>query len=71
MKTEVIIVGGGPTGLMAAFLLSQNKFNVTLYDRKPTFGRKFLLAGRGGLNITHSECREKFLEKYGNASKIF
>ena len=71
MKSKVIIIGGGPTGLMAAYLLSQKKFDVTLYDRKPTFGRKFLLAGRGGLNITHSECREKFLEKYGNSAKIF
>ena len=71
MKSKVIIIGGGPTGLMAAYLLSQKKFDVTLYDRKPTFGRKFLLAGRGGLNITHSEGREKFLEKYGNSAKIF
>jgi len=71
LESKVIIIGGGPTGLMAAYLLSQNKFDVTLYDRKPTFGRKFLLAGRGGLNITHSECREKFLEKYGNSAKIF
>ena len=71
MKSKVIIIGGGPTGLMAAYLLSQKKFDVTLYDRKPTFGRKFLLAGRGGLNITHSECREKFLEKFGNSAKIF
>ncbi len=72
MKSKVTIIGGGPTGLMAAYLLSKkNKFSVTLYDRKPTFGRKFLLAGRGGLNITHSECKEKFLEKYGNSAKIF
>ncbi len=71
MKSNVNIIGGGPTGLMAAYFLSQNKFNVTLYDRKPTFGRKFLLAGRGGLNITHSECRDKFLEKYGSSAKIF
>ena len=68
MKSKVIIIGGGPTGLMAAYLLSQKKFDVTLYDRKPTFGRKFLLAGRGGLNITHSEnyildVKEKFPKK--------
>ena len=71
MKTRVAIIGGGPTGLMAAYILSRNNFNVTIYDRKPTLGRKFLLAGRGGLNITHSECKEKFLKKYGKAANIF
>ena len=71
MKTKVAIIGGGPTGLMAAYILSRNNFNVTIYDRKPTLGRKFLLAGRGGLNITHSECNEDFLEKYGKTANIF
>ena len=71
MKTKVTIIGGGPTGLMAAYILSRNNFNVTIYDRKPTLGRKFLLAGRGGLNITHSECKEKFLKKYGKVANIF
>ena len=71
MKTKVTIIGGGPTGLMAAYILSLNNFNVTIYDRKPTLGRKFLLAGRGGLNITHSECKEEFLKKYGKAANIF
>ena len=71
MKTKVTIIGGGPTGLMAAYILSLNNFDVTIYDRKPTLGRKFLLAGRGGLNITHSECNEDFLEKYGKTANIF
>ena len=71
MKTKVAIIGGGPTGLMAAYILSRNNFNVTIYDKKPTLGRKFLLAGRGGLNITHSECKEEFLKKYGKAANIF
>ncbi|MDA9657098.1 TIGR03862 family flavoprotein [Alphaproteobacteria bacterium] len=71
MKTKVAIIGGGPTGLMAAYILSRKNFNVTIYDRKPTLGRKFLLAGRGGLNITHSECNEDFLEKYGKTANIF
>ena len=71
MKTKVVIIGGGPTGLMAAYILSLNNFNVTIYDRKPTLGRKFLLAGRGGLNITHSECKKEFVEKYGKATNFF
>ena len=71
MKTKVVIIGGGPTGLMAAYILSLNNFNVTIYDRKPTLGRKFLLAGRGGLNITDSECKKEFVEKYGKATNFF
>ena len=71
MKNKVTIIGGGPTGLMVAYILSRKNFNVTIYDRKPTLGRKFLLAGRGGLNITHSECNEDFLEKYGKTANIF
>ena len=71
MKRNVAIIGGGPTGLMAAYILSKNKFDVTIYERKPTLGRKFLLAGRGGLNITHSEHIEEFLTKYGKNSKTF
>ncbi len=71
MKRNVAIIGGGPTGLMAAYILSKHKFDVTIYERKPTVGRKFLLAGRGGLNITHSENIEEFFIKYGKNSKIF
>ena len=71
MSKTVTIIGGGPTGLMAASVLSQNNFQVTIYERKPSLGRKFLLAGRGGLNITHSEKKEFFLERYGKNSKIF
>ena len=71
MKRNVAIIGGGPTGLMAAYKLSQHKFDVTIYERKPTLGRKFLFAGRGGLNITHSEHIEEFIKKYGKSSKIF
>ena len=68
MKPNISIVGGGPAGLMAAYILSKNKFCVTIFDRKPSFGRKFLLAGRGGLNITHSEEKNTFIKKYGKAS---
>lgn len=71
MSNKVSIIGGGPTGLMAAYILSQNNFDVTVYDKKPSVGRKFLLAGRGGLNITNSENIDKFIKKYGKAAKNF
>ncbi|MDC6451848.1 TIGR03862 family flavoprotein [Alphaproteobacteria bacterium] len=71
MLKTVNIIGGGPTGLMAASILSQNSYQVTIFDRKPSLGRKFLLAGRGGLNITHSEKKEVFFQKYGKNSQIF
>ncbi len=62
----VIIIGGGPAGLMAAEVLSQAGVRVDLYDAMPSVGRKFLLAGRGGLNLTHSEDLELFLSRYGD-----
>ena len=71
MKTNITIVGAGPAGLMAAYILSKNGFPVTIFDRKPTVARKFLLAGRGGLNITHSEIQKNFIKKYGNNSELF
>ncbi len=62
---SVAIVGGGPAGLMAAEMLSARGVRVTIYDRMPTLGRKFLMAGRGGLNLTHSEPFETFVSRYG------
>ena len=61
---SVIIIGGGPTGLMAAEQLTNAGFAVDLYDAMPTLGRKFLLAGIGGLNITHSEPFAAFCSRY-------
>lgn len=61
---RVAIVGGGPAGLMAAEVLAQAGAQVDLYDAMPSVGRKFLLAGRGGLNLTHSEALEPFLDRY-------
>ncbi|TBW11804.1 TIGR03862 family flavoprotein [Azotobacter chroococcum subsp. isscasi] len=61
----VAIIGGGPAGLMAAEVLGQAGLAVELYERMPSVGRKFLLAGVGGMNITHSEAREPFLSRYG------
>jgi len=52
---HVAIIGGGPAGLMAADVLSRAGMKIDLYDAMPSLGRKFLLAGIGGLNITHSE----------------
>ena len=49
------IIGGGPAGLIAAETLVRRGHHVTVYERMPSLGRKFLLAGRGGLNLTHSE----------------
>ncbi len=63
------VVGGGPAGLMAAEVLATAGFAVTVYDHKPSVGRKFLLAGRGGLNITHSEEPAIFLSRYHPANQ--
>ncbi|WP_460160054.1 TIGR03862 family flavoprotein [Pseudomonas sp. S3_F07] len=62
---NVAIIGGGPAGLMAAEVLSQVGLQVDLYDGMPSVGRKFLLAGVGGMNITHSEAFPAFLSRYG------
>ena len=60
------IIGGGPAGLMAAEALCETGVAVRVYDAMPSLGRKFLLAGRGGLNLTHSEPLEKFLNRYSH-----
>lgn len=63
---RVVIIGGGPAGLMAAETLATAGVEVDLYDAMPSVGRKFLLAGRGGLNLTHSESPGRFLGRYGS-----
>ena len=65
----VAVIGGGPAGLMAAEVLAAGGVTVTVYDRMPSLGRKFLLAGRGGLNLTHSEELACFLRRYGPAEE--
>ena len=62
------MIGAGPAGLMAAETLARAGLGVTVYDRMPAPGRKFLLAGRGGLNLTHSEELERFLSRYREAA---
>ena len=67
VESDVAIVGGGPAGLMASDVLVRGGARVTIYDQMPAVGRKFLLAGRGGLNLTHSEPLDQFLRRYGSA----
>jgi uncharacterized flavoprotein (TIGR03862 family) len=62
---RVAVIGGGPAGLMAAEALAQRGVRVDVYDAMPSVGRKFLMAGKGGMNITHSEPLEAFLGRYG------
>ena len=65
---QIAVVGAGPAGLMAAEVLADAGAQVTVYDRMASAGRKFLLAGRGGLNLTHSEDLQRFLTRYGEAA---
>ena len=58
------IIGGGPAGLRAAEVAAESGIKVTLFDAKPSVGRKFLIAGKGGLNLTHSEPLERFVKRY-------
>ena len=64
------IVGGGPAGLIAAEVLARAGVAVTVYDQMPSLGRKFLMAGRGGLNLTHSEELPLFLARYGDIDPL-
>jgi len=65
-QLSVAVIGGGPAGLMAAEVLIQGGVQVDLYEAMPSMGRKFLVAGKGGLNITHAEAFEQFLTRYGS-----
>lgn len=65
---NIAIIGGGPCGLIAAEILADSGCIVTIYDRMPSLGRKLLMAGRGGLNLTHSEALERLINRYGAAS---
>lgn len=62
--TQIAVIGGGPAGLRAAEVASGAGVEVALYDAKPSVGRKFLVAGKGGLNLTHGESLERFVGRY-------
>jgi uncharacterized flavoprotein (TIGR03862 family) len=66
-QSHIAIIGSGPAGLMAAEVLANGSAKVTVYDAMLSAGRKFLMAGRGGLNLTHSEPLPQFLTRYGEA----
>ena len=68
--TAVIVIGGGPAGLMAADQLARLGLKVHLYDAMPSVGRKFLLAGKGGMNLTHSEALPAFVTRYASQQPI-
>lgn len=65
MTERVIVIGGGPAGLMAAEVISAAGFGVDIYDAMPSVGRKLLRAGIGGLNLTHTEPAADFVQRYG------
>lgn len=67
---HVAVIGGGPAGLIAAEWLGRAGVAVTIYDRMPSLGRKFLMAGRGGLNLTHSEDFERFVARYAEGATV-
>src|SRR3990167_6145454 len=68
LKVDVAVIGGGPAGLMAAEVLSRAGVAVHLFDAMPSVGRKFLLAGKGGMNLTHAEPLDAFV---GSSSRVF
>lgn len=67
-ENNIAVIGAGPAGLMAAEVLAQGGVRVTVYDAMPSAGRKFLMAGRGGLNLTHSEPLPHFMPRYREAA---
>src|SRR3954470_14818067 len=69
LHRNVAVIGAGPAGLMAAEVLAEGGAAVTVYDAMPSVARKFLMAGRGGLNLTHSEEMPGFLSHYRESAE--
>jgi len=67
---QVLVIGAGPAGLMAAEVIATSGVGVIVLDQMPSVGRKLLMAGRGGLNLTHSEPLPRLLERYGGAELL-
>ena len=63
-KQNITIIGGGPASLMLACSLDANKYTISIYEKNAALGRKFLVAGKGGFNLTHSEDLAQFVERY-------
>ncbi len=70
LNPSVVVIGAGPAGLMAADMIASAGFSVSVFDAMPSVGRKFLLAGVGGMNITHSEPHAQLLTRYGGAESF-
>ena len=68
MKKTISIIGGGPSSLLLAAFLDVDKFDITIYEKNKTLGRKFLVAGKGGFNLTHSEPIFKLIERYTHSN---
>ena len=71
VQRRAAIIGAGPAGLMAAEILASAGLAVTVHERMGSPARKFLMAGRGGLNLTHSEPIERFITRYGQACLLY
>jgi uncharacterized flavoprotein (TIGR03862 family) len=67
----VAVIGGGPAGLRAAEITAMRGMSVTIFDAMPSLGRKLLVAGKGGLNLTHGESMEKFVTRYDGGDRVF
>lgn len=64
MKKQIAIIGGGTSALLVAAFLDAKKYTITIYEKNKTTGRKFLVAGKGGFNLTHSEPIDQFIKRY-------